>query len=149
MMNIPDSRKVREGLKYCIGEDCRADCPYHSEEFCQERLLDEVEVLLKNNNSNIASCGTSTSTSLCYKNFEVRHLNGKGDNEYELVQWNADRSNYFVIAWLTYDVDEGVFDVGSVGTRLLEYGPSDLNKWLLKWCELAALTHQLQKEDDN
>lgn len=62
---------------------------------------------------------------------------GHQDNlTFELVKYNEDRKNCFVVAWLEWNPNEYTFELKSVGLRLIQYYEPGLNEFILKTCEL-------------
>lgn len=50
------------------------------------------------------------------------------------------RTSYtYVVAFLKWDSKEPCWEFGSVGTRYLEDGNTELNKWLLDFCNRYAI----------
>lgn len=94
-----------------------------------------------------------------FKDFEIRpvkSLDGVIDTKrFELVKWydhkpmpvtnmrtgkveNSTRS-CFVVAWLKWNDKEPCFELTSVGLRLVENWADGLDKFIIKWCEMAAV----------
>lgn len=94
-----------------------------------------------------------------FKDFEIRpvkSLDGVIDSKrFELVKWydhepqgvmdlrtgkveNVTRSCY-TVAWLTWNAKEPCFELASVGLRLVENWVDGLDKFIIKWCEMAAV----------
>lgn len=83
-----------------------------------------------------------------FKDFEIRpvkSLDGVIDpKRFELVKWHNSDSCY-TVAWIEYDNKDGFWDLRSVGSRLMEDWTDGLDKWIIKWCEMAAVC----MEDDD
>lgn len=94
-----------------------------------------------------------------FKDFEIRSvksLDGVIDSKrFELVKWydheptpvtnlrtgkveNSTRS-CFVVAWLRWNDKEPCFELASVGLRLVENWADGLDKFIIKWCEMAEV----------
>lgn len=77
-----------------------------------------------------------------FKDFEIRPvkaMDGSVDPcKYELVQWYKPDTCY-VIAWLTWSDNEKYWGIESVGMRLMENWRDGLNRFIVKWCEMAAV----------
>ena len=88
-----------------------------------------------------------------FKDFEIRpvkSLDGVIDpNRFELVKWHdhepyvhgASTSTHscYVVAWLEWDAKEPCFELTSVGLRLVENWGDGLDKFIIKWCEMAEV----------
>ena len=95
---------------------------------------------------------------MMFKNFEIRpvkSLDGTINHQrFELVKW-YDHEPYvcgsnitlscFVVAWLTWNPKEPDWELESVGMRLMENWVDGLDKFIVKWCEMAAVC---MEEDD-
>ena len=83
-----------------------------------------------------------------FKDFEIRpvkSLDGVIDtNRFELVKWYG-TGHCFVVAWLEWNDKEPCFELTSVGLRLVENWADGLDKFILKWCEMAEVC----MEDNN
>ena len=100
-----------------------------------------------------------------FKDFEIRpvkSLDGVIDpKRFELVKWydhepvtvtnlrtgkveNSTRS-CFVVAWLERNDKGPGFELTSVGLRLVENWADGLDKFIIKWCEMAGVC----MEEDN
>lgn len=77
-----------------------------------------------------------------FKDFEIRlvkSLDGVIDpKRFELVKWYQPGS-CFVVAWLEWNAKEQCFELASVGLRLIENWCDGLNRFIIKWCEMAAV----------
>lgn len=77
-----------------------------------------------------------------FKDFEIRPfkaIDGVIDpKRFELVKWYQP-GHCFVVAWLTWDDDEKYWSIESVGVRLMENWRDGLNRFIIKWCEMAAV----------
>lgn len=94
-----------------------------------------------------------------FKDFEIRpvkSLDGAiNPKRFELVKWYAHSPmpvtdartgerkmsvrSCFVVAWLTWNAKEPCFELASVGLRLVESWDEGLDKFIVKWCEMAAV----------
>ena len=88
-----------------------------------------------------------------FKDFEIRpvkSLDGVIDpNRFELVKWydhepyvhgeNTSTRSCFVVAWLERNDKELGFELTSVGLRLVENWVDGLDKFIVKWCEMAEV----------
>ena len=94
-----------------------------------------------------------------FKDFEIRpvkSLDGVIDpKRFELVKWydhnpvpvtdgrtgekKMSTRSCFVVACLEYDNKDGFWDFKSVGLRLVENWADGLDKFILKWCEMAEV----------
>ena len=94
-----------------------------------------------------------------FKDFEIRpvkSIDGVTDpNRFELVKWynheptpvtnmrtgekSISTRSCFVVAWLERKDKELGFDLTSVGLRLVENWVDGLDKFIIKWCEMAAV----------
>ena len=83
-----------------------------------------------------------------FKDFEIRpvkSLDGVIDpNRFELVKWH-EHGHCFVVAWLGWNDKEPCFELTSVGLRLVENWADGLDKFIIKWCEMAEVC---MKEDE-
>lgn len=83
-----------------------------------------------------------------FKDFEIRpvkSIDGVPDhNRFELVKW-YESGHCFVVAWLEWNAKEPCFDLTSVGLRLVENWADGLDKFVIKWCEMAEVC---MEEDD-
>lgn len=77
-----------------------------------------------------------------FKDFEIRpvkSLDGVIDpNRFELVKW-CEPGHCFVVAWLGWNDKEPCFELTSVGLRLVENWADGLDKFIIKWCEMAEV----------
>ena len=77
-----------------------------------------------------------------FKDFEIRpvkSLDGVIDpNRFELVKW-YEPGHCFVVAWLEWNDKEPCFKLVSVGLRLVEHWVDGLDKFIVKWCEMAEV----------
>ena len=88
-----------------------------------------------------------------FKDFEIRpvkSIDGVIDpNRFELVKWcnhepyihgeSTSTRSCFVVAWLEYDNKDGFWDFKSVGLRLVENWVDGLDRFIIKWCEMAEV----------
>ena len=88
-----------------------------------------------------------------FKDFEIRpvkSLDGVIDNKrFELVKWydhepyihgeSTSTRSCFVVAWLGWNDKEPCFELKSVGLRLVENWADGLDKFIIKWCEMAEV----------
>ena len=88
-----------------------------------------------------------------FKDFEIRpvkSLDGVIDpKRFELVKWydhkpyvhgeNTSTRSCFVVAWLEWNDKEPCFELVSVGLRLVENWVDGLDKFIIKWCEMAEV----------
>ena len=88
-----------------------------------------------------------------FKDFEIRpvkSLDGVIDpKRFELVKWydhepyvhseSTSTRSCFVVAWLTWNAKEPCFELASVGLRLVENWADGLDKFIVKWCEMAEV----------
>ena len=94
-----------------------------------------------------------------FKDFEIRpvkSLDGVIDpKRFELVKWydhapyvhgeSTSTCSCFVVAWLERNDKEPCFEIESVGLRLVENWVDGLDKFIIKWCEMAEVC----MEEDN
>ena len=94
-----------------------------------------------------------------FKDFEIRpvkSLDGVIDTKrFELVKWydhepyvhgeSTSTRSCFVVAWLEWNDKEPCFELKSVGLRLVENWVDGLDKFIIKWCEMAEVC----MEEDN
>ena len=94
-----------------------------------------------------------------FKDFEIRpvkSLDGVIDpKRFELVKWydhepyvhgeSTSTRSCFVVAWLEWNDKEPCFELKSVGLRLVENWADGLDKFIIKWCEMAEVC----MEDNN
>lgn len=94
-----------------------------------------------------------------FKDFEIRpvkSLDGVIDpKRFELVKWydhepyvhgeSTSTRSCFVVAWLEWNDKEPCFELTSVGLRLVENWVDGLDKFIIKWCEMAEVC----MEEDN
>lgn len=96
---------------------------------------------------------------MMFKDFEIRavkSLDGVGERgRYELVKWydhepmemtsmrtgekKTSTRSCFVVAWLKWDDKEPGFLLESVGLRLVENWVDGLDRFIIKWCEMAEV----------
>ena len=88
-----------------------------------------------------------------FKDFEIRpvkSLDGVIDTKrFELVKWydhepyvhgkSTSTRSCFVVAWLEWNDKEPCFELTSVGLRLVENWAEGLDKFIIKWCEMAEV----------
>ena len=88
-----------------------------------------------------------------FKDFEirpVRSLDGVIDpKRFELVKWydhepyvhgeSTSTRSCFVVAWLEWNDKEPCFELTSVGLRLVGNWVDGLDKFIVKWCEMAEV----------
>lgn len=94
-----------------------------------------------------------------FKDFEIRpvkSLDGVIDpKRFELVKWydhepyvhgeSTSTRSCFVVAWLEWNAKEPCFELVSVGLRLVKNWADGLDKFIIKWCEMAEVC----MEEDN
>lgn len=94
-----------------------------------------------------------------FRDFEIRpvkSLDGVIDTRrFELVKWydhepyvhgeSTSTRSCFVVAWLEWNDKEPCFELVSVGLRLVENWVDGLDKFIVKWCEMAEVC----MEEDN
>lgn len=97
---------------------------------------------------------------MMFKNFEIRpvkSLDGTTNpHRFELVKWydhepyvHGDSTNTrscYVVAWLTWNEKEPCFELASVGLRLMENWVDGLDKFIIKWCDMAAVCMDVEDE---
>ena len=94
-----------------------------------------------------------------FKDFEIRpvkSLDGVIDpKRFELIRWydhnpvpvtdmrtgekKMSTRSRFVVAWLKWNDKEPCFKLTSVGLRLVENWVDGLDKFIIKWCEMAEV----------
>ena len=88
-----------------------------------------------------------------FKDFEIRpvkSLDGVIDTKrFELVKWydhepyvhgeNTSTRSCYVVAWLEWNDKEPCFELVSVGLRLVKNWVDGLDKFIIKWCEMAEV----------
>lgn len=94
-----------------------------------------------------------------FKDFEIRpvkSLNGVIDpKRFELIRWydhnpvpvtdmltgekKMSTRSCCVVAWLEWNDKEPCFELASVGLRLVENWADGLDKFIIKWCEMAKV----------
>ncbi len=88
-----------------------------------------------------------------FKDFEIRpvkSLDGVIDpKRFELVKWydhepyvhgeSTSTRSCFVVAWLEWNDKEPCFELVSVGLRLVKNWVDGLDKFIVKWCEMAEV----------
>ena len=88
-----------------------------------------------------------------FKDFEIRpvkSLDGVIDTKrFELVKWydhepyvhgeSTSTRSCFVVAWLEWNDKEPCFELKSVGLRLVENWADGLDRFIIKWCEMAEV----------
>lgn len=83
-----------------------------------------------------------------FKDFEIRpvkSLDGVIDpKRFELVKWR-EPGHCFVVAWLEWNDKEPCFELTSVGLRLVENWVDGLDKFIVKWCEMAEVCMEEDK----
>lgn len=94
-----------------------------------------------------------------FKDFEIRpvkSLDGVIDpKRFELVKWydhepyvhgeSTSTRSCFVVAWLEWNDKEPCFELTSVGLRLVANWVDGLDKFIIRWCEMAEVC----MEEDN
>ena len=94
-----------------------------------------------------------------FKDFEIRpvkSLDGVIDpKRFELVKWydhepyihgeSTSTRSCFVVAWLEWNAKEPCFELTSVGLRLVENWADGLDKFIIKWCEMAEVCMEADK----
>ena len=94
-----------------------------------------------------------------FKDFEIRpvkSLDGVIDpKRFELVKWydhepyvhgeSTSTRSCFVVAWLEWNDKESCFGLVSVGLRLVENWVDGLDKFIVKWCEMAEVCMEEDK----
>lgn len=94
-----------------------------------------------------------------FKDFEIRpvkSLDGVIDpKRFELVKWydhepyvhgeSTSTRSCFVVAWLEWNDKEPCFELVSVGLRLVENWVDGLDKFIIKWCEMAEVCMEEDK----
>lgn len=94
-----------------------------------------------------------------FKDFEIRpvkSLDGVIDpKRFELVKWydhepyihgeSTSTRSCFVVAWLEWNAKEPCFELTSVGLRLVENWADGLDKFIIKWCEMAEVCMEEDK----
>lgn len=94
-----------------------------------------------------------------FKDFEirpVRSLDGVIDpNRFELVKWydhepyvhgeSTSTRSCFVVAWLEWNDKEPCFELVSVGLRLVANWVDGLDKFIVRWCEMAEVCMEEDK----
>ena len=88
-----------------------------------------------------------------FKDFEIRPVKLLDvlidPKQFELVKWydhepyihgeSTSTRSCFVVAWLEWNDKDMGFDLESVGLRLVENWVDGLDKFILKWCEMAEV----------
>ena len=88
-----------------------------------------------------------------FKDFEIRpvkSLDGVIDpKRFEIVKWyehepyihgeSTSTRSCFVVAWLEWNAKEPCFELTSVGLRLVKDWVDGLDKFIIKWCEMAEV----------
>lgn len=94
-----------------------------------------------------------------FKDFEIRpvkSLDGVIDpKRFELVKWydhepyihgeSTSTRSCFVVAWLEWNSKEPCFELVSVGLRLVKNWVDGLDKFIIKWCEMAEVCMEEDK----
>lgn len=94
-----------------------------------------------------------------FKDFEIRpvkSLDGVIDpKRFELVKWydhepyihgeSTSTRSCFVVAWLEWNAKEPCFELTSVGLRLVKNWADGLDKFIVKWCEMAEVCMEEDK----
>lgn len=97
-----------------------------------------------------------------FKDFEIRpckSLDGVIDpKRFEIVKWydhepyihgtSTSTRSCYTVAWLTWNAKEPCFELASVGLRLVKNWVDGLDKWILAWCEMAAVCMEKGSEED-
>lgn len=70
---------------------------------------------------------------------QITYITGKipegREKDWAIDKYNDDKKTRFVIAFLRWDRKNECYDVESVGTRLCEYGNTELLRWIKNLCE--------------
>ena len=88
-----------------------------------------------------------------FKDFEIRpvkSIDGVIDpNRFELVKWydhepyihgeSTSTRSCFVVVWLEWNDKEPCYELTSVGLRLVKNWVDGLDKFIVKWCEMAEV----------
>lgn len=94
-----------------------------------------------------------------FKDFEIRpvkSIDGVTDSKrFELVKWydhepyvhgeSTSTRSCFVVAWMEWNAKEPCFELTSVGLRLVENWVDGLDKFIIKWCEMAEVCMEEDK----
>lgn len=94
-----------------------------------------------------------------FKDFEIRpvkSLDGVIDpKRFELVKWydhepyvhgeSTSTRSCFVVAWLEWNAKEPCFELVSVGLRLVKNWVDGLDKFIIRWCEMAEVCMEEDK----
>lgn len=94
-----------------------------------------------------------------FKDFEIRpvkSIDGVIDpKRFELVKWydhepyvhgeSTSTRSCFVVAWLEWNDKEPCFELVSVGLRLVKNWSDGLDKFIVKWCEMAEVCMEEDK----
>lgn len=94
-----------------------------------------------------------------FKDFEIRpvkSIDGVIDpKRFELVKWydhepyvhgeSTSTRSCFVVAWLEWNDKEPCFELVSVGLRLVKNWVDGLDKFIIKWCEMAEVCMEEDK----
>lgn len=94
-----------------------------------------------------------------FKDFEIRpvkSLDGVIDpRRFELVKWydhepyvhgeNTSTRSCYVVAWLEWNDKEPCFELVSVGLRLVKNWVDGLDKFIIRWCEMAEVCMEEDK----
>lgn len=94
-----------------------------------------------------------------FKDFEIRPVKSIDGvinlKRFELVKWyehepyahgeSTSTRSCFVVAWLEWNAKEPCFELTSVGLRLVENWADGLDRFIIKWCEMAEVC---MKEDE-
>lgn len=94
-----------------------------------------------------------------FKDFEIRpvkSIDGVTDSKrFELVKWydhepyvhgeSTSTRSCFVVAWMEWNTKEPCFELTSVGLRLVENWVDGLDKFIIKWCEMAEVCMEEDK----
>ena len=94
-----------------------------------------------------------------FKDFEIRPVKSLDGviytKRFELVKWydhepyvhgeSTSTRNCFVVAWLEWNDKEPCFELTSVGLRLVKNWADGLDKFIIKWCEMAEVCMEEDK----
>lgn len=87
-----------------------------------------------------------------FKEFEIREVTSLSapckNPRFDLVKWvyDSDKPYCYSIGFLEYNPNENSFEFYGVGLRYQEDSTTELNKWIIKWCELKA--YELKNESE-
>ena len=84
---------------------------------------------------------------MTFKDIEIRQI--ENTPKFEVVKWHdKERKSCFVIAFLEWNPKQQWFEFRSVGTRFLEYSPTNLNEYILAWCNMYKIIMMNEDEQD-